>query len=359
MTYAIEAIDISKTFTQAGNFKDVLIHPSKKKKTIALKNVSFKLKESQVCTILGPNGAGKTTLIKILCTLILPDKGGAYVNGYDISKEEQKVRASIGLVIPRERSFYWRLSGRKNLEFFASLYTLPKLEANARINHLLELTGLKERADDRVDNYSLGMKHRLAIARGLLNDPPILFMDEPTNSLDPYSAHKLREFIKEKLVKEQGKTIFLATHNMQEAEKLSDRLMIIDQGKIRAQGELKDFQRILGAELIIIEVNSISENALNKLSHLEGIGRMNAFNGANSTRLEFQVLNSKDILPQVLETIVNTGGKITSCTTKNPDLSEIFNKLIEEREFNDQKRVKNTQKHSRNHVGLYKKRFGH
>ena len=332
LPYAIETFDITKRFIQTKGFGELLVHPFRKKELIALEKVSIKVKEGELFGILGPNGAGKTTLIKVLCTLILPDEGTAYVNGYDIVEDGEKVKASIGLVSSEERSFYWRLTGRKNLEFFASLYNFSNSEAKSRIDEVLRIVGLEDRADDRFDNYSTGMKHRMAIARGLLNDPDILFMDEPTRSLDPYAAQKLRDFIKEDLVREQRKTVFLSTHNLEEAEKLCDQIAIIDKAMIKACGTLSELRNIVGEqEKYVIEVKNLSKSVLSKLSCLEGvIDFSNAALETDVVALEILLSNSETVLPRIIEMIVNTGGKIRACNREEAVLGEIFAQLTED-----------------------------
>ena len=332
LSYAIETFDITKRFLQTKRYRELLLHPFRKKELIALEKVSIKVKEGELFGILGPNGAGKTTLIKVLCTLILPNEGTAYVNGYDVVEDGEKVKASIGLVTSEERSFYWRLTGRKNLEFFASLYNFSNWETKSRISEVLRLVGLEDRADDRFDNYSTGMKHRMAIARGLLNDPAILFLDEPTRSLDPYAAQKLREFIKEDLVRGQGKTVFLSTHNLEEAEQLCDRIAIIDKAMIKASGTLSELRKnVREQEKYVLEVKNFSEGLLGKLSCLEGvIDFSNAPLKADVVSLEFLLSNSETVLPQIIKTIVNTGGKIRACNREKALLGEIFAQLTEE-----------------------------
>lgn len=208
--------------------------------------VDLFVRKGEVFGILGPNGAGKTTLIKILCTLILPTGGEARVDGFDVVKESGRVRESIGLVTTDERSFYWRLTGRQNLEFFASLHNFYSDDARDMVDELLGVVDLKSAADERFLNYSAGMKQRMAIARGLLNDPSVLFMDEPTRSLDPGAAQGLRNFIKDEIVRERGKTIFISTHNLEEAEHLCDRVAIFDDGRIKVVGSPNDLKADLG-----------------------------------------------------------------------------------------------------------------
>lgn len=245
MEYSIETYDLTKKFTLQKGFAELLMHPFRKDEITAVEKVNIKIGKGELFGILGPNGAGKTTLIKLLCTLILPTAGTAYVNGYNIVEDSGKVRGSIGFVTTDERSFYWRLTGRQNLKFFASLHNFYSYEAQKRVDELLTIVGLKNRADDKFLSYSAGMKQRMAIARGLLNDPKVVFMDEPTKGLDPGAAQNLRGFIKARIVKVQGKTVFLSTHHLGEAEQLCDRIAIIDEGEIKVIGSPEELKSTL------------------------------------------------------------------------------------------------------------------
>ena len=240
--YSIETRDLTKRFMLYRGFLDAFKKSGNRDILTTLDKVNIKVREGEVFGLLGPNGAGKSTLIKILCTLILPSEGEAYINGYDVVREGQRARESLGFVTTDERSFYWRLSGRENLQFFATLYNLPQSVVRSRTEELLDVVRLKHRADEPFYSYSAGMKQQMAIARGLLNDPAVLFMDEPTRSLDPGAARNLRNFIKEKIVGEKGKTIFISTHQLDEAEELCDRVAILDEGKIKATGSPADLK---------------------------------------------------------------------------------------------------------------------
>ena len=244
MKYSIETYDLTKKFALQKGFISFLTHPFRirKDELTAVEKANIKVRKGELFGILGPNGAGKTTLIKLLCTLILPTEGTAYISGYNIEKDSVKVRESTGFITSDERSFYWRLTGRQNLIFFASLHNLYSYNAQKRVDGLLSIVGLKNRADDRFLSYSAGMKQRMAIARGLLNDPEVVFMDEPTKGLDPGAAQNLRGFIKERIVKEQEKTVFLSTHHLGEAEQLCDRIAIIDEGKIKVIGSPEELK---------------------------------------------------------------------------------------------------------------------
>lgn len=246
-TYSIETRNLTKRFVIPKGISELVHQPFKKNGEVtSVEDVNLTVQRGEIFGILGPNGAGKTTLIKILCTLILPTSGHAYVNGYDVVEESGKVRESLGYVTTDERSFYWRLTGRQNLEFFATLHNYTANDAKERIDQLLTTIDLKDRADDRFSSYSAGMKQKMAIVRGLLNDPEVLFMDEPTRSLDPGAAQNLREFVKEHIVKEKGKSIFLSTHHLGEAEQLCDTVAIIDEGQIRIIGSPEELKNNLG-----------------------------------------------------------------------------------------------------------------
>ncbi len=245
MEYSIETHDLTKKFALQKGFTEFLMHPFRKDEITAVEKVNIRIGKGELFGILGPNGAGKTTLIKLLCTLILPTEGIAYVNGYNIAEDSGDVRESIGFITTDERSFYWRLTGRQNLKFFASLHNFYSYDAQKKVDELLNIVGLKNRADDRFLSYSTGMKQRMAIARGLLNNPEVVFMDEPTKGLDPRTAQNLRGFVKERIVKEQGKTVFLSTHHLGEAEQLCDRIAIIDEGEIRVIGSPEELKSTL------------------------------------------------------------------------------------------------------------------
>lgn len=246
LSYAIETIELTKHFLHSRSPLNPFTHSARRKVVRAVERVSLKVREGEILALVGPNGAGKTTLIKVLCSLIIPESGTARINGWDIMRDAEMVRGSIGLVTGQERSFYWRLTGAQNLEFFASLYGLSGTQARRKMEKLFDLLGIAE-PDKRFDRYSTGMKQRFAIARSLLNDPPILLMDEPTRSLDPMAARNLRRFIKYELSRTQGKTILFTTHQLAEAEGLCDSIAIMAQGRIRACGSIQELGMAVGA----------------------------------------------------------------------------------------------------------------
>jgi ABC-2 type transport system ATP-binding protein len=225
MKNAIEIKNLKKVFKQHTTLKNLIL--GRKRLTTALNGISIDIKEGEIFGLLGPNGAGKTTLIKVLTTLVFPTKGAASVCGHDVIKDEWKVRKIIGLIHSDERSFFWRLTGRQNLEFFAAILQVPGELIKNRIDEAIAHVELQKDADNLFYNYSTGMKQRLAIARGLLNRPRILFMDEAMRSIDPISTQKIRKFIKTKIREKQGVTIVMATNRLDEATDLCDRVAIL------------------------------------------------------------------------------------------------------------------------------------
>jgi len=242
MNIFLEVNRITKDFIPAPSYRDLLSLKIKGRSiTRALENVSFSLPKGKILAILGPNGAGKTTLLKILATLLLPDKGTVTVDGLELNKDDEKIKQLVGFLIDEERSFYWRLTGRQNLEFFAALYGFNKEATKARLNELFNLFKV-DYAGKRFDSYSTGMRKRFALMRALIHNPKLLLLDEPTKSLDYASAHDLRNFIKQNLVKELGKTVIITTHQLDEALDIADWFMILNKGKMCAAGTLDELR---------------------------------------------------------------------------------------------------------------------
>ncbi len=200
---------------------------------VALDTVSLTVAEGTLFGLLGPNGAGKTTLLRLISTLLVPSAGRIAVLGYDVVRRPDAVRRRIGAVLGGDRSIYWRLTGRENLLYAGALHDLPPTVATERAGDLLHLVELADRADDLVERYSTGMRQRLALARALMHDPPLLILDEPTAGLDPQAAEWIRRLL-ETLSRDQARTIVLATHNMQEADRLCGVVGILDQGRLIA-----------------------------------------------------------------------------------------------------------------------------
>jgi len=236
---AIRVTGLVKRYPVFGRFRDVLLHPTRKETRTALDGVDLDVKPGRCFCLLGPNGAGKTTLIKILTTLVLPDEGKAFVGGRDVEQDPVGVRRRIGFAISEERSFYWRLTGRQNLEFFGALNGLRRGRLEAKISEVLRLTRMEEAAGLRFNTYSTGMRQMLAFARALMTDADILFVDEPTRSLDPQAASRVRAFLRTGLVDGGEKTVFWATHNLVEAAEVAHEIAVIDRGRIRVSGTVE------------------------------------------------------------------------------------------------------------------------
>ena len=197
---------------------------------LALDDVSLTIDVGEVMGLLGPNGAGKTTFVKILATVLLPSAGRASVMGHDVVTETTSVRPLIGIVFGGERGLYGRLTARQNLSYWGALYKMDRAAVDRRIAELLERVGLTERADSSVETFSRGMKQRLHLARGLIADPPVLFLDEPTTGMDPVATRDFRGLVSE--LRSEGRTILLTTHDMAEAESLCERVALIDRGRL-------------------------------------------------------------------------------------------------------------------------------
>jgi len=210
-----------------------------------LREVTFEVRGGDILALVGRNGAGKTTLLKILATLITPTDGMVLIGGEDPSRNQLRVKRMIGFVSSEERSFYWRLTGRQNLQFFASLHGINGKEGRKRIDRLLDAIGLEGKGDLRFREYSTGMKQALGIARAMLHDPPVLLLDEPTRSLSPDVARKARQLFHD-MAKREGKAILIASHNLSELEGLADHVAILHQGTIRALGDMPTLHQQAG-----------------------------------------------------------------------------------------------------------------
>ncbi len=236
---AIEVKNVTKVYPAIKGYKELLFHPFQKKGTTALRGINLEVRSSQCFCLMGPNGAGKTTLIKILSTLVLPDEGKAFIKGHDLEKETDEVKKHIGFALAEERSFYWRLTGLQNLDFFAALNNISLSKRRKKIHEVINLVGLEKAAYRRFNTYSTGMRQMMAIARALLSDPDILFVDEPTRSLDPVAAQNIRTFLREEMVENHGKTVFWATHDLSEAAEFAHTIAIISEGQVRDEGSVR------------------------------------------------------------------------------------------------------------------------
>ncbi|MBU2565282.1 MAG: ABC transporter ATP-binding protein [Candidatus Thermoplasmatota archaeon] len=295
--------NLTKTFTKK------VQKGKKKERIVAVDHINLKINKGEIFGLIGPNGAGKTTTIKMLSTLILPDEGSIDINGYDVVRDAEKIRSNIGVLAGEfTRALYWRLSGRENLKFFANLRNM--WDASQRINELIELFGLKKQENELIMKYSTGMKHKLALAVALLNDPPILFLDEPLTGIDPITSFQLKNLIKNKF---RDKTIIWASHNLYEIEEMCDRIALINNGKIVLEGSPEELKKKLwDYEKIVI----VSDNP-------------NAFTNINDAKIKNNVaeIKTKDVTNTLLEVsdiVQKKNIKVGEIKTLRPTLEEIF-----------------------------------
>jgi len=292
---------------------------------VAVDGISLDIRRGEIFGLLGPNGAGKTTTIKMLCTLLEPTSGTGRVNGYDVVRQAGQVRQSLGAVLTGERSIYWKLTGRENLRYFAALYHIPPAVARQRVDELLARFQLQERADECVEKYSTGMKQRVAVARSLLANPPVLLLDEPTVGLDPQAARNLRELILE--IREEGCTILLTTHYMEEADQLCDRVGIIDQGRIialDAPGALK--RSINQLDIMQVEVENYDPALTEAVKSLPTVENVLAHHlGTDSVwSLGLHARDSRAVLPRLIELVGSHAGRIRNLEIVQPSLEDVF-----------------------------------
>jgi ABC-2 type transport system ATP-binding protein len=319
---AIEAADLRRTYkTHTGTLR------RKAKEIEAVRGISFAIEPGELFGLLGPNGAGKTTTIKMLITLLIPTGGSARVLGLDVVRDAREVRKRIGYVFGGERGVYERLSGYDNLRYFAELYGVPAREQKRRIEELLELVGLKGREHERAEGYSRGMKQRLHVARGLLHDPQVLFLDEPTIGLDPVGAREVRATIAS--LTAAGKTVLLTTHYMFEADALCDRIAVISKGNIVAEGTPLDLKRgVAQGSVVEVEVYGIAAEAIERVRGLNGVAAV-----AVEEREQAQVLvvqtEPEVELTQVILGHLNTAD-VGRISRREPTLEDAYVALVAE-----------------------------
>lgn len=321
MKSVIETKELTRVFDSA---EGVLL--KKKKKIVAVDHVTFTVREGELFGLLGPNGAGKTTTIKMLTTLLVPTEGDAYIHGWHVVKEAHKIRSHINVIFGGERGLYLRLSGRDNLRYFSDLYGVPTSEQRERIPELLQLVGLKDHAEKKVENYSRGMKQRLHIARGLINDPSIIFMDEPTIGLDPEGARSLRTIIKE--LASQGKTIFLTTHYMFEADELCDRIALLKEGEIITIDTPKSFKREVSDMTVIeMEGHNIPEDLIDTLKAHEHVKMVTTSQQDMNQIVQIQTVPSTDAVMEILQELHTV--QLSNIRIREPTLEDAYIKLMQ------------------------------
>src|SRR6059036_3591739 len=302
---------------------------SKEGKIIALDGINLQVRKGEIFGVLGPNGAGKTTMIRILSTLLLPSSGKAGVMGFDVEKEPEKIRAVINMASGAERAGYDFISARGNLWFFSQLYGIPSEEAHKRINELSDMLGLQGYLDRKFYALSTGYKQRVTLVRAFINDPKVVFLDEPTIGLDVMTALSIREYIL-KQAKEHGRTILLATHNMAEVDAICNRVAIIDKGKILACDTPLALKKSLGAPALVMEISPPpAADNLALLSKVEGVkGYTSSIDEERSILRVQVVVESDDTAQMVLDTTRKSGLTVLSSWRQQTSLEEVFVALV-------------------------------
>jgi len=317
---AIEARQLRKTYTTTrGVFRRERVERA------ALRGVDLKIAPGELFGLLGPNGAGKTTMVKIFTTLLLPTSGSALVLGLDAVKEQWALRKRIGFVFGGERGLYWRLSGLDNLRYFADLYRIPPAVSRRRIPELLERLDLLGRERDRVELYSRGMKQRLHLARGLLNDPDVLFLDEPTIGLDPVGARELRVIVRE--LADAGKTVFLTTHYMFEADAICDRIAVIRDGGIVAEGTPSSIKTLVQDQGIVeFEVVGMPVERLAGLRGLPGVTSVAISEHELAQVVTVHCARPAEVMTQL--GVILDGIRLEKVSSREPTLEDAYVQLI-------------------------------
>ncbi|MBU7013498.1 MAG: ATP-binding cassette domain-containing protein [Theionarchaea archaeon] len=325
MESVIKTYDISREYIEYPSFFK-RIRGEGSRIIVAVDNLNISVHRGELFGFLGPNGAGKTTTIKMLSTLLLPTKGTATILGNDILKAPNEVRKRISVVFGGERGLYWRLSGRDNMRIFAELYGLDSSERMDRIDMLLELVGIADRADSKVETYSKGMKQRLHLARGLVHDPDILFLDEPTLGLDPTIAHELRKTIRNLCTREK-KTVFLTTHYMFEADELCDRVAIIHRGTLIANDTPENLKRQFGTVTpVTILLRGVVPQVEHVLTSRKGVHYVESGIQDNTTKLKVGLDQDKVCVEDIVSLLEKTH-EIISVEQGSPTLEDVFLEL--------------------------------
>lgn len=316
--YAVECSNLTRVYSSRNAV-------GRRREFTALKDLNLRIPKGEVFGLLGPNGAGKTTTVRILSTLLTPTSGKARVLGYDVVSQSKQVRRNTGFILGGERGLYGRITGEQNLRFFAALNHIPPREAQRRTEKLLDRVGLTEYAKKSVENYSRGMKQRLHIARGLLTDPPVLFMDEPTIGIDPIGAQELRNYVPE--LAAEGKTILLTTHYMAEADMLCDTIGIIDKGELAVEGAPGDIKRQFSQMGIVeVTINRPREELLKTLSEIKAVQRIESAGEGPFQKLTISVKHGCDLRERIVEAVGPEN--IESLVARDPTLEEAYINIL-------------------------------
>jgi len=311
---ALECLGVVKNFRRGRGLK--------KKVTRAVDEANLSIRRGELFGLLGPNGAGKTTLVRCIATLLIPDAGSIRILGHDAFKDSLFCRQRTGLLTSGERTLYWKLSARDNLNFFAALYGLTGKARDKRIDFLLELMELKDVARERLERYSSGMKQKVSLARAILHDPDLILLDEPSLGLDPQFARFIRKFIKEELNRKQGKTILLTTHYMDEADELCDRIAFINKGRIVDCKTPEQYKRdIPHTEVLAVRVQGQPDTS--RLEKLAGVERFTSEFKEGVTSLKLVAARAETVLAETIEQL-RSQARILGIDVKQPTLEDVF-----------------------------------
>jgi ABC-2 type transport system ATP-binding protein len=284
----------------------------------AVDGVSFDIKRGEIFGLLGPNGAGKSTIISILCCLLKATSGRVVIDGFDIGRNANNIKKIIG-VVPQEISLYHTLTARENLRFYGRIYGLSGKTLKNRIEALLEMVGLTDRADDLLEGYSGGMKRRINIAVALLHNPRILFLDEPSTGVDPQSRRRIYDTIQE--LNRQGTTVLLTTHQMEDAEKLCHRIAIVDKGKLIALDTLEGLLTLAGAsDIIQVMAKEIPPASVESIRQIDEVQKVSMDGGS----MTIQLVRGRESLAGIVDRLVSGGTKVESISIQEPDLETLF-----------------------------------
>jgi len=312
MACALEVSSLSRTFDG-------------KQPIVALENVDLKVEEGELFGLLGPNGAGKTTLMKILSTLLLPTTGTAKVLGYDVATDAARIRPLINMVSGGETSGYGLLTVRENLWMFSQFYGVPGKVAKSRIDELLKAFGLEDKAEAKVRTISTGQRQRMNIIRGFVTDPKLIFLDEPTLGLDVTTSRAIREYIRDWVRSDHGRTLLLTTHYMKEAEELCDRVAIIDRGTILACDSPAGLKRRMDhTSTFVLDTTPFESTALRSIRGVKGVSTEDV-EGGMRVRL---MLEDESAISDVISSVVAKGGKVLALDKVEATLEDVFIELV-------------------------------
>jgi ABC-2 type transport system ATP-binding protein len=297
------------------------------KEVTAVDGISFDVQEGELFGLLGPNGAGKTTTVKMLTTLLIPTGGSATILGYDVVRDAESIRPRIGFIFGGERGLYWRLSAKDNLRYFADLYHVDPDVAKRRLPMLLELVGLNGREDEKVEGYSRGMRQRLHVARCLLHDPEMLFLDEPTMGLDPVGARELRQVIRNLVA--EDKTVFLTTHYMFEADSLCARVAVINHGQIVALDTPEGLKRhVEDLSVIEVEVFGIAQEMVESLREIPEVDTVSVEDRDQKQAVRVHSKLGSAIVPEIMRRLDGNGVRLGRVTVREPTLEDAYVRLV-------------------------------